>query len=646
MATEEIIEVSVKGKTRDYQSSVSKAGKATKVFAKGVGTMVTGVAAATAAMVLLTQKVADLRNELTDAEIRTGISARSLSGLRLAAEGSGLAFSELEGSLNVFPKRLADFARGTGEAKFAFEALGISVTDSTGQLRSADAVMAEVLDKINAIPDPTTKAALATQIFAESGGKLLQALSGAELGDFIAFAEEFGVGVGPDAAAAADDWQRSTANLNTVLEGQMAQMVDMLGITQALTPATVILVGAFTLMNGAVNNLTVTGSLLVLQLFKLDVAFARLTGNSDVLASRMEFLEQKQAELVAQLEDPREAAREAMDRFRELAAAMKETSVAAAGSKGGLDTQTGALKEMTKAQNELFDIIDSQIMATLSAEDQLRAAMGKRIAKIEELGKVSGDAFATDLAIAGERKRLEEELSELRDKLFVEEVERGLKLAEFKKEQAEKTREEQEAAFRATFQTAARTTGIVADVTRTATSDLLGFLEESISFNAQLGEKGKAQARKQFAVMKAIMLGQAIATTAAAVTGALASFPFPPLSIPQSVAAGVAGGVQIGKIAALQPAFHIGSRGDLAPDEGLSRVTRREVVLTPQGQSSSGLSAADANAGLTGRGQVTQLVIGHDAFDVLLRDATRPGSEFERVIRGGSRVGHRPRRNT
>ena len=73
---------------KDFQKLASSASMVGASFlAMGVGA------------IAFTQKIADLTNELTDANTKTGIAVETLAGLRLAAEGSGLEFSNLEGGL-------------------------------------------------------------------------------------------------------------------------------------------------------------------------------------------------------------------------------------------------------------------------------------------------------------------------------------------------------------------------------------------------------------------------------------------------------------------------------------------------------------------------------------------------------------------
>ncbi len=237
-------------------SSVSglSAGVGGLVATLGIGALVGTLTAATRAVFQFGQEVADLRNDISDASTRSGIAADTLQGLRLAAEGSGLSFSSLTSGLDQFGRRLSDAAKGGNATAEAFEKLKVEVTDGEGGLRSADEVLGELLGKLNQMPNDGERSALAVETLGRSGGKLLQALSGSELEDFVALAQEFGIDVGPKAATAAGRWQRASAELGTVLDGLKGEMVDVIGGADALISFTESVIIAFHGLGGMIDG--------------------------------------------------------------------------------------------------------------------------------------------------------------------------------------------------------------------------------------------------------------------------------------------------------------------------------------------------------------------------------------------------------
>ena len=238
-----------------------QAKKAKTDYAQLAGKLVAfGLAAkaATASIRAMTQDLADSRNELADTATRTGITAETLAGLRLAAEGSGLSLGNLSGSLALFPKRMRDMQAGIGESKRAFEELGVSVVNADGSLRDADTVLKEALSAISQLPDATSQAAVATELFGRSGTALLQALSGTELQDFVEQAKMFGIDIGPQAAKAAADYQREVAQLSMVSEKSasiIAGAFGMDGVGKVLKGLGAAMLTLSTLFKGVMDTL-------------------------------------------------------------------------------------------------------------------------------------------------------------------------------------------------------------------------------------------------------------------------------------------------------------------------------------------------------------------------------------------------------
>jgi hypothetical protein len=87
-----------------------------KKLGKSFAAVGAAVAATGAAAVAFGQQMADLTNELVDASAKSGIAVDTLAGLRLAAEGSGLAFGNLEGGLIKFQSAM-DSANMNGLCK-------------------------------------------------------------------------------------------------------------------------------------------------------------------------------------------------------------------------------------------------------------------------------------------------------------------------------------------------------------------------------------------------------------------------------------------------------------------------------------------------------------------------------------------------
>lgn len=210
----------------EVQGRFNEANKLNLTNLRNLGLAATAAAAGVAVLV---KDVVDARNALLDASTRTGVAAETLNGLKLAAEGSGLGFQNVEGALAGYTARLAAVSRGSKEAAQGFSNLGVDVLDANGALRDSDTILRETLTAIQAIESPTQRATAATLAFGEQGTRLLQALGGGELDEFIESANRYGIKVGPQAAKASGDWQRSMAALQLAFDGAKASIVESFG---------------------------------------------------------------------------------------------------------------------------------------------------------------------------------------------------------------------------------------------------------------------------------------------------------------------------------------------------------------------------------------------------------------------------------
>ena len=156
---------------RDAEKSAAKQERALKKVsaqAKSTGKGIQAsfsnisIAAGAAAIAVLSfgQHIADLSNQLVDASTKTGINTETLHGLRLAAQGAGVSFEELETGLVKLPSLMQDSADGSKAAQRAFEALGVQTTETVDgfqQLRSADDVLKDIFHSLQQIESAEEK---------------------------------------------------------------------------------------------------------------------------------------------------------------------------------------------------------------------------------------------------------------------------------------------------------------------------------------------------------------------------------------------------------------------------------------------------------------------------------------------------------
>lgn len=230
----------------------SDLGKAQRVFdknardfertAKNIAKVTAGVAAAiTVGFAAMVKSSIDAADQLMDVSESSGIAVEQLSALKLATDIEGVSIEQLSGSLNKFNKSVVSAAEGVGTGKEAFDALGISVTNTDGTLKNNYDLIEEVAEALSQLQDGAEKTALAQDLFGKSGVKLLPILNGGRQGlqDFSKEAERMGLIISGKTAEDAGKFndslgrlQLSFVGLSNVVAGEVAD--DLASLTDTL----------------------------------------------------------------------------------------------------------------------------------------------------------------------------------------------------------------------------------------------------------------------------------------------------------------------------------------------------------------------------------------------------------------------------
>jgi len=231
---------SASGQVSSFSEKIGKIGKITTI----AGTAVTGAFAA------IVTKTAQAGDQFDKMSLRTGVSVENLSSLAYAANISGTDITTLENSLRFLVRGMDDTSKGTGEAKDAFEKLGISVTDTEGNLRPTIDVMKEAATKIANMTNETDKIAVATDIFGSRYGTQLLPLlkeGGEGIEELMNKAKELGITMSTEAATKAAEF----TDRMTDLKGSLAGAGRTIGDT--LIPAVIPLIEKVTEIVGKVS---------------------------------------------------------------------------------------------------------------------------------------------------------------------------------------------------------------------------------------------------------------------------------------------------------------------------------------------------------------------------------------------------------
>lgn len=387
---------------KKMESSADKTSKSVSQKMKKVGKSMAAVGAAAAVavtgVVMLSQKFADLTNELVDASTKTGIAVETLAGLRLAAEGSGLGFANLEGGLIKFQGSILEASRGSKNLVDTFDRLGVSVKDSNGELRDADGVFNDTVKALGSMENMTERNALAMQIFGrQAGPALIQSGALENLESMTDLATEFGIAIDEGGIQSMAQFQRSMAEFETVGMGTLQNVMNSIAGPNSVTMA----------LQGASQGVVYMGSIFGTVLGTISQGFQNVIGlisvasmamEGDVEGARMAMgdLQRETDVAVNNLGNVFQIASDELDRFNELSEkstgpqTMKKTGDNTKGAGDEMERLRKATQDAIKAQQELNrandEMMDTTTDLASQVDDRLTSGYKKQLDSVFQLG--------------------------------------------------------------------------------------------------------------------------------------------------------------------------------------------------------------------------------------------------------------------
>lgn len=116
----------------------------------------------------LGKETASFADDVLTMSTQFGLSTDTIQEFMYMAELTDTDLNTITGSLTKLTKNMQTASKGTGDTYEAFKALGISVTDSNGELRNSEDVFNEVIDALGGMDNQTQADAYAMQIFGKS----------------------------------------------------------------------------------------------------------------------------------------------------------------------------------------------------------------------------------------------------------------------------------------------------------------------------------------------------------------------------------------------------------------------------------------------------------------------------------------------
>lgn len=369
-----------------------------KNMGKSFAAVGAAVAATGAAAVAFGQQMADLTNELVDASTKSGIAVDTLAGLRLAAEGSGLAFANLEGGLIKFQSAMDSANKGSKLTADAFAGLGVDVADANGNLRNADDVFNDAVKSLGQLENATERNATAMILFGRSGGaSLIQSGALDNLESMKTLATEFGISVEQDAINSMGMFQRKMAEFGTVSLGTMQRVFDAvagknsLNMGIELATKSVIFLGSVTQDVLAVVGQSFENAFVIAQ-----AGYLALTGEIGRAKTIMDDIGRETLTAVVNVGNAFTRASEKVAQFEQLSAAstapakMTATADATRTATDEMEKLNAAAQQVQENINSITEEISDVILRNVELEqqvsDRITPEYQKQVDQIKELG--------------------------------------------------------------------------------------------------------------------------------------------------------------------------------------------------------------------------------------------------------------------
>lgn len=140
-------------------------------------------------LVNMSTQSAKTADDIMTLSMTTGMSTDKIQELKYSAELIDVSFETLSGSMTKMIRSMNASRQGSKEAEEAYQKLHVRVKDGNGQLRDANVVFYEVIDKLGKMKNETERDAIAMQIFGKSARELNPLIEAGSEG-LAAFAQE------------------------------------------------------------------------------------------------------------------------------------------------------------------------------------------------------------------------------------------------------------------------------------------------------------------------------------------------------------------------------------------------------------------------------------------------------------------------
>lgn len=165
--------------------------------------------------------VAAFADNMGELAAKSGVSANFLSTFGRAAEDAGGSMEGFADALKFLNKNAAEAANGNADTAQSFRRLGISIRETSGQMKPTQKLFMEMVDAIGALPDVAQQTEAAMSLLGRGGADLLPLIQGGStsLREMAGLFEDLGAGVDDNLGRAGDKFQTTRTIIDAAWQG-------------------------------------------------------------------------------------------------------------------------------------------------------------------------------------------------------------------------------------------------------------------------------------------------------------------------------------------------------------------------------------------------------------------------------------------
>ena len=174
-----------------------------------------GVSLSVAGFAAMIKSAIDAADHLNKLSQKIGISVEALSTLRFAAQLSDVSLESLQKGIKSLSQNITEANTGIGDGAQLFQALGISVKNADGSMKSTEDVLLQVANVFANLEDGAVKTTLAVKLFGKSGMDMIPFLNQGAAGitQLTAEAERLGLKLTTETARSAEAFNDNLTSL-------------------------------------------------------------------------------------------------------------------------------------------------------------------------------------------------------------------------------------------------------------------------------------------------------------------------------------------------------------------------------------------------------------------------------------------------